>query len=151
MSLLRAVLSYRMSRVLFWASVVLVVVSAALSGAVELVDDHERLREFERLFDVVREQTAQSWFSSVILAAGSVLAGVAAVRLRVGGERNWLRWAVVSASFMWVSFDEASSVHELLNAPAGLTRYAWLFRWSSSLRSGCTRCFACCLLGSDGS
>ena len=129
MSLLRAVLSYRISRLLFSASVVLVLVSAALNGAVEL-GGGERLAEIERLVDVVREQTVQSWFSTVILAAGSVLAGVAAVRFRVSGERYWFRWAVVSASLMWVSFDEASSVHELLNdpdAPAGLTRYAWVF------------------------
>lgn len=128
--MLRAVLSYRMSRLLMWASVALVVVSGALNGAVELLDDHERLREFERLFDVVREQTVQSWFSSVILAAGSVLAGVAAVRSRVSRERYWSRWVVVSAALLWVSVDEMTSIHELLNdpdAPAGLTRYAWVF------------------------
>jgi hypothetical protein len=118
-----------MSRLLLWASVGLVAASAVLNGAVELFDVHEGFAEVERLFDVVGERTVQSWFSALTLGAGSVLAAIVAFRLRPRGERHWSRWAVVSAAFLWVSFDETTSIHELLNdpdAPAGLTRFGWV-------------------------
>ncbi len=126
------VLTYRLTRWLAVVAVGLVVISAALNGLEEIfgTTKGDALSEVVRRFNVVEEQTAQAWFSVLLLAAAAVLTFIHAQRSSRLGSRWSSRWRIIAVAFLWVSYDEAASVHELLNdadAEAGLMRYAWVF------------------------
>jgi hypothetical protein len=100
------------------------------------------LREWLRLgygiegtsfFNLNREQNLGAWFSATMLAACAVLLLNAGRRARAAGQRWGWFWFVLSAVFVALSIDEASSVHEMLMDPihdslnsSGLFKYAWV-------------------------
>ena len=120
--------SHPIGRRLAIAAVSLVALSvvARAIGRFADVPSRSAFGEFLDTFDVVLEHNLPAWFSVVVLAGAAV---ATAVWARQAAEDR-MRWRVVAAAFAWVSFDEMTSVHELLNdptAPAGPGRYRWVF------------------------
>lgn len=100
------------------------------------------LREWLRLgygvqgtsfFSLNREQNLGAWFSSTIIAACAFLLFAAGRRARDAQQRRGWFWFVLALTFVALSIDEASSVHESLMVPIqgalhseGPFRYAWV-------------------------
>jgi hypothetical protein len=88
-----------------------------------------------RLFDVNSEGNVPSWFSSLLLAGGALLAGlIAAMARRVGG-RDAGHWVGLAAVLVLLSLDEVAALHERLRGPTaavlgdaarGPLRVAWV-------------------------
>jgi hypothetical protein len=117
------------SRVLWLASSV--VVTLGLLRAVHvLVDPAPR---FTGIFDFDREQTLPAWYSSMLMIAASALLAVLAFLAMRTDRRSVLPWAALSAIFVYLSLDEALSLHEqtihptiaLLGLPPKLHFLAW--------------------------
>jgi hypothetical protein len=84
-----------------------------------------------RLFFMGNEGNVPAFFSALAIMAAAVLAALIARTERVDGK--WAaRWLVVGALLVFMSFDEAASIHELLDrvdarrADAGIFYYAWV-------------------------
>jgi len=100
------------------------------------------LREWLRLgfgiegtsfFNLNREQNIGAWFSATMLAACALLLFTAGQRARDTGQPVGWFWFVISFTFVALSIDEASSVHEMLMVPIhdalhadGMFKYAWV-------------------------
>jgi hypothetical protein len=92
---------------------------------------HARLFGLPRLFFMGNEGNVPAFFSALAIMAAAVLAGLIARTERVDGK--WAaRWLVVGALLAFMAFDEAASIHELLDpveardADAGIFYYAWV-------------------------
>ena len=77
--------------------------------------------EVRVMFDITREGSVPSWFSSSqLVAAGLVCAViVAALRARGAGLREWAGWAGVAAFFCFMGIDDAAEIHERLGTLLG--------------------------------
>jgi hypothetical protein len=71
-----------------------------------------------QLFDLGGELSIPTYFSSLMLLAAGCLLGLIALEHTVR-ERGWrLHWTLLALGFLWLSFDEAVSIHEALNPAA---------------------------------
>jgi len=100
------------------------------------------LREWLRLgygiqgtsfFNLNQEQNIGAWFSSTLMVGCAVLLLVAGRRAMAMRQPHAWFWFVISLTFVALSIDEASSIHESLMVPIhnalhshGLFRYAWV-------------------------
>jgi hypothetical protein len=100
------------------------------------------LREWARLsygiegtsfFNLNREQNIGAWFSATLLAACAFILYVAARKARASGQKFGWFWYVLSATFVALSIDEASSVHEMVMLAmqskwetSGIFTYSWV-------------------------
>jgi hypothetical protein len=93
---------------------------------------HDYVYGLIRLFDIGSEQNVPAFFSAAqLLLASVLLATIAASR-----KDEWTpKWATLSFAFLFMAFDEAASIHELLSRPTtevigdmatGLLFYAWV-------------------------
>jgi hypothetical protein len=86
-----------------------------------------------RLMWVDGEANIPSWFSaSLLLAAASLLAIIAAAEWRIGGQEV-TKWWVLGLIFLFLSLDETAQLHELSIVPVrewtgatGFLYYAWI-------------------------
>ncbi len=72
----------------------------------------DHLLGLERMFNVLKEANAPSWFSSSLLLVCAALLGVIAVAERASGRRRAAQWALLSGVFVFLSLDESAMVHE---------------------------------------
>jgi hypothetical protein len=88
-----------------------------------------------RLFDINSEANVPSWFSSLLLGGGALLAGLLAAMVRRTGGRDTGYWAGLAAVLLLLSLDEVAALHERLRGPAaaalgdaarGPLRVAWV-------------------------
>jgi len=90
--------------------------AASLAGQIsKYFLGHDHVFGLVALFDLDAEGNVPTWFSTVQLLACSVLLGLIGSvkhRRREPFARHWL---VLSAIFLYMSADEASVIHELLN------------------------------------
>lgn len=100
------------------------------------------LREWLRLgygiegtsfFSLNREQNIGAWFSTTMLAGCALLLLLCGRAAAMMHERYHAFWYLLSFTFLALSIDEASSVHESLMVPIqtalrtdGVFRYAWV-------------------------
>ena len=84
-------------------------------------------------FNLNREQNIGAWFSTLMLAACALLLMTAGRRAMALRKPRAFFWFVLSATFVALSIDEASSIHESLMVPIhdalhsdGMFRYAWV-------------------------
>jgi hypothetical protein len=99
------------SRIL--ALVVVFLILAGLAAQIfEAVWGPEGLVRFALLFDVVKERTIPTWYSSFALLLCSVLLATIAVAKRRYGDRYALHWGGLSAIFLFLAVDEATLIHE---------------------------------------
>jgi hypothetical protein len=86
-----------------------------------------------RRLNVDSELTVWSWFQSTLLFACAALLAVAALMAYRMRDRYVRHWLVLSLALLWVSVDEAASIHELTIAPLhnaldthGIFYFAWV-------------------------
>ncbi len=95
---------------------------------------YDKILEFNHLFDLGRERNVPAWYSSSTLLLCSILLGLIAnhkMREGDGYSRHWVGLALI---FVFLSLDEAISLHERLTAPmhlllgggSGFFYYAWV-------------------------
>jgi hypothetical protein len=84
-------------------------------------------------FNLNREQNLGAWFSATLLANCALLLLAAGRRATALQQPHRLFWFILCATFLALSIDEASSIHESLMGPIqsalqteGLFRYAWV-------------------------
>lgn len=84
-------------------------------------------------FNLNREQNIGAWFSATMLAGCALLLMTAGRRARAIKQPHASFWFVLCVTFVALSIDEASSIHESLMVPIhnalhsdGLFRYAWV-------------------------
>ena len=84
-----------------------------------------------RLFDLDSENNIPTWYSSITLLMCAGLLGLIAYQKQQQHDRFMMHWRVLAIIFLWISIDEASSVHELLiqlNSLLGTSGFL-LFAW----------------------
>lgn len=96
-------------------------------------DGGERRRAIYGIFDLNAEGAAPAWFSSMLWAGAAALAarcGLAAAQSR----RDTARWMVLAALFLFLSADEAASIHEVVGlflergvSGSGPFYYVWVW------------------------
>lgn len=86
-----------------------------------------------RHFDLDDEGTLPAWYSSAILLFCSALLGAIAVLARQASDKDWTRWALLGAIFVFLSADEASAIHETAIMPlrnafgfSGVLHFSWV-------------------------
>ena len=92
------------------------------------------------LFDFDREMNFPTYFSSTTLLACSVLLGIIAIEKRKTDNRSNLYWLGLALIFLFLSFDEYSSLHEKLILPlqsllntSGILFFAWVIPYGIAL------------------
>ena len=85
---------------------------------------------FVELFSLDSENTVPTWFSSTLLVAcATFLAVIGVVKRRARAPYAW-HWLGLAAIFVYLSVDEASSIHEHRGAPGiGDTSGLLFFEW----------------------
>ncbi len=94
---------------------------ASLAGQVsKFVLGHDTLLGFVDLFHLDREMNVPAWYSSSTLLLCSILLGLIANHKMREGDCYSLHWVGLALIFVFLSLDEAISVHERLIAPMHL-------------------------------
>jgi len=140
MNLSFSVAPKRVTRVLTYVVSCLILASIAGQFA-KFVLGYEHLLGFVRLFSVDREGNIPTLYSCfALLFCSSMLFLIASIKKRAG-ERYALHWRVLSIIFLYLSIDEAVSIHEEAINPvrnalntSGMFYYAWVIpgHWSTS-------------------
>ncbi len=97
------------------------------------IDPGPSHRTLKRLFSLDDEGGLQSWYQSSTLLACAVLMGAIAARKSAAGSGFVRHWWLLSAVFVYLSLDEAATIHELtmwrlqdvLDA-GGLLYFTWI-------------------------
>ncbi|HJU06546.1 MAG TPA: hypothetical protein VJ692_15465 [Nitrospiraceae bacterium] len=88
-----------------------------------------------RLVDVDEENNLPSWYSSSALLLASFLLLIIGFSKKRDGDRYAFHWLALSAIFLYLSIDEAASIHEMAIYPirsaiprytSGYLYYAWV-------------------------
>jgi len=95
--------------------------------------DLEGLNSFERWFFVDREMGVPAWFSTVLLfVAGERLWRIASTE-KAAGSRWSRHWRLLSVTFVYLSLDELTEIHEQAILPvravlhtSGVLTFAWV-------------------------
>jgi len=112
----------------------------AVSTAAQLADNLTGyssvfIHKLVKLLNVDLELNVPTFFSSFILLVSSMLLGVISVLKRMQRAPYVVHWAVLSAGFLFMAFDETVSVHERLIEPVrpllgqgnlGIWYFAWV-------------------------
>jgi hypothetical protein len=91
------------------------------------------VREICYRFDLDRENTLPSWYSSMTLLSCATLLALIATLQRRRKDRFFAHWALLSVTFVYLAIDESASLHEILIVPlrrrldtGGLLYFAWV-------------------------
>jgi hypothetical protein len=99
-------------RFLLACIIVLVFVGSMAAAAMVSVGEKHRLLQ---LFALGGELSIPTYFSSLLLLAAGCLLGLIA-RENALRRLGWhLHWTLLALGFVWLSFDEAASIHEAVN------------------------------------
>ena len=115
------------------AAIVLLVIASMIGQISTYYFGHGRLLGLVRLFALDEERNVPTWYSSMTLLACSALLALAAANARSRADRWWRHWAALAIIFLYISMDEAATIHELSIDPlhdllgiGGLLRWAWV-------------------------
>lgn len=81
--------------------------------------DDEGILVILQPFDVGREESIPTWYSSVALLLCSILLAIIAATKKSHSERYTLHWGVLSAIFLLLSVDEVAILHESIGGEVG--------------------------------
>ncbi|HJU06547.1 MAG TPA: hypothetical protein VJ692_15470 [Nitrospiraceae bacterium] len=93
---------------------------------------HDYQFGFLRLFDLGGENNISSWFASFTLLACSFLLALIGLTKKRSHDRHAFHWLVLAGIFLYLSLDEAASIHEMIEMliPAdratGYLFYPWV-------------------------
>ena len=114
--------------------IVLLVVASTAGQLTRFLTEHDYVFGLVRMFSVAAESNVPAYIPSTILLISAVLLGVIAFSKR--GEKGSYagHWKALALIFLFLSLDEASQFHELLDAPmsdllghpGGFLTYAWV-------------------------
>ncbi len=100
------------------------------------LDDYllrEMRESFVRLFSLDGEANIPAWYSSSSLLLCSMLLPIIAYAKKMTGELYILQWGFLSLIFLYLSLDEAATIHEMAIKPLqsirptrGFLLYAWV-------------------------
>ena len=95
--------------------------------------EHGGLQEIAYRFDLDRESNITTWFSSTVLLSCGVALAVIAVFTRNARRPFAFHWALLAATFVFLSLDESAYLHEILIVPlrrrlgvGGVLYFAWV-------------------------
>lgn len=84
-------------------------------------------------FNLNREANIPTWYSSLSLLVCALLLGLIGTLTRKGKQRFAWHWLILSLIFIYLSLDEAASLHEQVIDPlralvplSGIFRFAWI-------------------------
>lgn len=105
---------YRVSTAIFWIciiSIALLVVADYVFNYEDILDD----RSFRRIWNVAREQSIPTWFSSIqaqLLGVTVMLIGW--VQSASIARYKTVIWYLIGLFFLWVGIDDFAAIHEKL-------------------------------------
>lgn len=118
----------RVARSLCLAVFILVLLHLS-TQALSIYGGHENQLGFQRQFNLNEENNIPTWFSSSMFLACSLLLVVIGWAKRSANSTDARSWLLLAAVFLYLSMDEASSLHEMLMpAGAAIVERAGLFR-----------------------
>ncbi len=85
--------------------------------ALRIYGGHERQLGFQHQFNLNEENNIPTWFSSSMLLVCSLLLGLIGWAKRGTKAPDTGRWLALAAIFLFLSMDEASSLHEMTMEP----------------------------------
>ncbi|HYN87563.1 MAG TPA: hypothetical protein VER55_03485 [Ardenticatenaceae bacterium] len=109
-------LAIRPARVaLFLAGMAVLVLFASVAGQLLIVwTGHHSFYGFAPYFDVDGEANIPTYFAAMLLLFAAALFGAITLFQRRAGAPYTRRWALLALIFLYLSVDEASSLHEIL-------------------------------------
>jgi uncharacterized Tic20 family protein len=108
-------ISVRMVTINRVLATMLVVLSLAGISVEALSAQFRRNWPVVRIFSLSAESNVPTWYSSSLLLACSFLLAVIAATKKREGARYARHWGALAVIFLYLSIDEASQIHELLN------------------------------------
>ena len=96
----------------------LVIIALLLAGLsaggnfLEILTGHDQVFGLRPLFDMTRERSIPTWYSSVLMILSALSTAVIGLGHRVTGRDPQIYWFVVSLLFLLLSYDELFEVHE---------------------------------------
>ena len=102
----------------------IIVLLGAAFGCIVIADQlgHPTLMGISREFRLQEEANIPSFFSALALFATAV-AALAVCHALPQADRDRLGWKVMAGLFIFMAFDEAGQIHELIMLPHALTKY----------------------------
>jgi len=96
---------------------VLLVLASVVTQYYRFASGHVTVYGLIDLFNVARENSLPTFFSSTTLFLASVLLGIVAVLKRKISAPYARHWAILAVIFLYLAADEAASMHELWGRP----------------------------------
>jgi hypothetical protein len=103
-------------------------------------DAYGGVREICYRFDLDRENTLPSWYSSMTLLSCAALLALIATLKRRRRERFFAHWILLAVAFVYLAIDESVSLHEILIVPlrrrldlGGPLYFAWVIPGSAAV------------------
>jgi len=116
--------------------IALLLVLASVAGQLsKFLLGHGHLKGLVPLFNLDQEQNIPTYFSALLMIFASLLLAVIAVLDGKHRTHDVSKWAILSFGFLYMAYDEAFQVHELLIRPVrsllgggslGIFYYAWI-------------------------
>lgn len=82
-------------------------------------DVYPLLDVFVRIFNINREQSVPTWYSSMLLLLGALATGATAAVKWKRREPYRVMWVLLALLFAYLSADEGAGLHEYLTEPIG--------------------------------
>lgn len=95
----------------------MLVLASVVGQILRFTTGHQRVLGFVPKFNLDLENNIPSHFSSGLLLLASMLLALIAFFKKKGNDIFARHWAVLSIVFLYLSLDEAASIHELVNRP----------------------------------
>jgi len=118
--------------VLAAAAVFLVIASSAGQFSTYVLG-HGYVFGLVNLFSLDREGNVPTWFSAFLLLSCAALLTIITLVRREESDRWWTYWCGLAVIFLYLSMDEAASIHELTITPVrdlldvgGIFHWAWV-------------------------
>ena len=115
------------------AIVAVLVIAGMTSVVIRFKIGHLLLQPFARQFALDRENNIPTYFSTVLLLLAFLLLLIIAILKKRQGNKYALHWKMLAFVFLFLSLDEAASIHELVSyhmgktlGTSGLLYYAWV-------------------------
>jgi len=90
---------------------------AAQLSKYSLGHDYYLLRGVIKVFNVDREANIPTWYASSLLLLCSILLLSISYARKIDADRYFLHWRALSIIFLYLSIDEAASIHEMAIRP----------------------------------
>ena len=99
-------------------SIVFLLTLASLAGQyVRFYLGHDYLFGLIQKFNLSHEGNIPTWYSSFSLLLCAALLGIIGHTRRAEGDRYYRHWFGLALLFLYISIDEGSAIHEMLNDP----------------------------------